>query len=135
MRRHADAPRSTTALTELDNDRWMAINDVPGRARAWLKEQPRDFRTDLDAFAAGINAYVAAHPDAWSPEARRVLPVSATDVIAHAQRVFLFVYAAPARSVDQFRPMPRCRRCMSRPAAMAGRLRRAGRRAGMRCCS
>ena len=89
---------------ELDNDRWMAINDVPGRARAWLKEQPRDFRADLDAFAAGINAYAAAHPDAWSPEARRVLPISASDVLAHAQRVFLFVYAAPSRIIDHLPP-------------------------------
>jgi acyl-homoserine-lactone acylase len=82
--------------SELENDRWMAINDVPVRAKHWLSQQEPDFRINLEAFAAGIDAYARAHPDALSIEARRVFPVSAIDVIAHAQRLFQFVYAAPA---------------------------------------
>jgi acyl-homoserine-lactone acylase len=82
--------------SELTNDRWMAINDVSARSRSWLAEQTPPFRTDLIAFAAGLTAYEAAHPQEFSPEARRVFPISALDVIAHAQRLFQFVYIAPA---------------------------------------
>jgi acyl-homoserine-lactone acylase len=86
---------------ELKNDRWMAVNDVPARARLWLSQQSPSFRAKLQAFAAGINAYAAAHPQALSADARRVFPVTATDVIAHQQRLFQFVYAAPADVADR----------------------------------
>jgi acyl-homoserine-lactone acylase len=82
-------------VDELKNDRWMAINDVPGRARRWLSQQSPAFRANLEAFAAGINAYAAQHPTEMDDGARRVFPVSAADVVAHAQRLFQFVYAAP----------------------------------------
>ena len=49
---------------ELDSDRWMAVNDVPGRAREWLAAQTPAFREDLEAFADGMNAYAKAHPQA-----------------------------------------------------------------------
>jgi acyl-homoserine-lactone acylase len=86
---------------ELSNDRWMALNDVPARARVWLRRQSPSFRINLEAFAAGANAYVAAHPQEMSASTRRVFPISATDVIAHAQRLFQFVYAAPASVADR----------------------------------
>ena len=89
---------------ELESDRWMAINDVPARARRWLAQQDPAFRANLEAFAAGINAYERAHPDALSSEARRVFPVSAVDVLAHAQRLFQFVYAAPASIARRLPP-------------------------------
>ena len=89
---------------ELKNDRWMAVNDAPRRASLWYAQQAPAFRTDLDAFAAGIDAYVAAHPGAWSPTARRVLPISGVDVIAHAERVFQFIYAAPVGIADKQPP-------------------------------
>ena len=81
---------------ELENDRWMVINDVPARAHRWLGEQDLRFRTYLEAFAAGMNDYERAHPDAFDEASRRVFPMSAQDVIAHAHRLFEFVYAAPA---------------------------------------
>jgi acyl-homoserine-lactone acylase len=80
---------------ELASDRWMAINDVPGRAQAWLSEQTPAFRADLEAFAAGMNAYGAAHPGALAAEARRVLPITGADVIGYAHRLFQYVYIAP----------------------------------------
>jgi acyl-homoserine-lactone acylase len=86
---------------ELKNDRWMALNDVPARARQWLAQQSPEFRTHLEAFAAGINAYARAHPEALAVDARRVFPVTASDVIAHQQRLFQFVYAAPADVADR----------------------------------
>jgi acyl-homoserine-lactone acylase len=86
---------------ELANDRWMAVNDVPARARLWLQQQSPAFRRKLQAFAAGINAYATAHTDEFSEQARRVFPVTASDVIAHQQRLFQFVYAAPADIVSR----------------------------------
>jgi acyl-homoserine-lactone acylase len=86
---------------ELSNDRWMAVNGVAARARLWLSEQSPVFSSKLRAFAAGINAYVEVHPESLSAEARRVFPVTATDVIAHQQRLFQFVYAAPADIIER----------------------------------
>jgi acyl-homoserine-lactone acylase len=85
---------------ELKNDRWMAVNDVPAQSQRWLAQQKPEFRRYLEAFAAGINAYAAAHPDSLSPQARRVLPVSARDVVGHALRLFQYVYLAPATVAD-----------------------------------
>jgi acyl-homoserine-lactone acylase len=85
--------------SELPNDRWMALNGVPTRTRMWLAAQSPAFRADLDAFAAGINAYAAAHPDTLSAEAKQVLPVSAADVVGHALRLFQYVYVAPPEVV------------------------------------
>jgi len=90
---------------EEPNDRWMAINGVPDRTRDWLGRQTPEFRSHLAAFARGINAYAAAHPDTLSPQARKVLPVSAADVIGHALRLFQYVYLAPPTIVDHL-PAP-----------------------------
>jgi len=86
---------------EVENDRWMAVNDVEPRAKRWLAAQPPAFRADLDAFADGINAYAAAHPEALSAEAKQVLPVSALDVVAYAEKLFQFVYLAPPSVADK----------------------------------
>jgi acyl-homoserine-lactone acylase len=76
------------------SDEWVLTNDIPDRATAWLALQRPDERAILDAFAAGINAYAAAHPDSVNPMYRAVLPVSATDVLAHMQRVIHFSFVA-----------------------------------------
>ncbi len=86
--------------SELKSDRWMAINGVPERTKVWLRRQSPEFRAYLAAFAAGINAYAAAHPEALSVEARRVLPVTAADPLGYAQRLFQFLYLAPPDIVD-----------------------------------
>jgi len=80
-------------------DRWLVANDVPTRAATWFRQQTPQMRADLDAFAAGINAYAAAHPDAIDPAMRRVLPVSGADVMAHAHRLMNYVYIASDRKV------------------------------------
>jgi acyl-homoserine-lactone acylase len=90
---------------EEQNDRWMAVNGVPERTRDWLTKQSPEFRAHLAAFARGINAYAAAHPDALSPQARKVLPVSATDVLGHSLRLFQYVYLAPPTIIDHL-PAP-----------------------------
>ncbi|AJP70692.1 acylase [Sphingomonas hengshuiensis] len=80
-------------------DRWLIANDVPVRAGRWFQQQTPQMRADLDAFAAGINAYAAKHPDAIDPAMRRVLPITGLDVMAHAHRLMNYVYIASDRKV------------------------------------
>ena len=74
----------------LKTDRWIWTNEVPGRSVKWLAAQTPEFRSYLDAFAAGINAYGAAHPEALAPEVKQVLPITALDLIEHEQHFYNF---------------------------------------------
>ena len=76
------------------SDRWLIANGVPERSVVWYNAQTPAFRADLDAFAAGINAYAAAHPDALDPQVRQVLPITGIDVIAHAHKLMNYNYIA-----------------------------------------
>lgn len=75
-----------------ESDKWVRTMGVPGRAQSWYEAQSPSFRKDLDAFAAGLNAYASEHPDRISNDVKMVLPVTAVDVIAHAQRVIHFTF-------------------------------------------
>ncbi|HYD81472.1 MAG TPA: acylase [Paucimonas sp.] len=86
----------------LASDRWMLTNGVPERAQEWLERQPPEFRRNLEAFAAGINAYARAHPARIGKELHAVLPVGAVDVLAHLQRVIYFTFVtSPERALDE----------------------------------
>ncbi|MBU6165540.1 MAG: penicillin acylase family protein [Alphaproteobacteria bacterium] len=76
-------------------DRYLIAHDVPERSLAWYKAQGPQMRANLDGFAAGINAYLAAHPDHVPAELKRVLPITGVDVMAHAHRLMQFLYVAP----------------------------------------
>lgn len=58
-------------------DRYLIAHDVPRRSAAWYRAQTPQMRTNLDALAAGINAYIAAHPDHVPAELQRVPPTAA----------------------------------------------------------
>ncbi|MCI0435612.1 MAG: acylase [Gemmatimonadetes bacterium] len=85
--------------SHLDEDRWVWTNGIPGRAAEWLALQHPTIRAYIDAFAQGINAYAETHPERLDPDVRVVLPVSATDVLAHAQRVLHFSFVTHADAV------------------------------------
>jgi acyl-homoserine-lactone acylase len=77
----------------LASDRFVrSMGLARGGDAAYMAQSPA-FRTFLDAFAAGVNAYAAAHPEALDAEMRRVLPVTPSDVLAHALRL-TFAFAA-----------------------------------------
>ena len=74
-------------------DRMARTMGIPDAGREGYEAQEGEFRRYLDAFAAGINAYAQAHPDAVADSLRVVLPVTGADVIAHGQRV-MFTFLA-----------------------------------------
>ncbi|MEZ2345991.1 penicillin acylase family protein [Terriglobus sp. RCC_193] len=84
----------------LKTDRWVWLNEVPKRSALWLSEQTPEFRGYLEAFAAGINAYAAKHPDRLSAEAKQVLPITALDVVQHTHHFVNFEFVAGSRLMD-----------------------------------
>ena len=74
----------------LESDRWLRTIGTPGRAGEWYAAQSPDFRANLDAFAAGINAYARQHPERLAEEVQVVLPVTSEDVLAYTLRFWLF---------------------------------------------
>jgi acyl-homoserine-lactone acylase len=85
----ASGPEGTS---NLDLDRWVQLNGVSERAKAWYAAQDPEFRRYLDAFARGINDYAKAHPERVGQEYRVVLPVSGVDVIGHSLRAVHYMY-------------------------------------------
>lgn len=70
----------------LESDRWVQTAGVPEHASTWYKAQSPTFRSYLDAFAAGINAYAKQNPKLIDDQVEIVLPVKAEDVMAHLHR-------------------------------------------------
>lgn len=88
-----------------ETTRWLVMNNVPARAQQWYDAYSPEFRAKIDAFAEGMNAYAAAHPEAIDPELAIVLPVSGVDVVAHAHRLMNFIYvASPGRVAGEGDP-------------------------------
>ncbi|MGH7477856.1 MAG: penicillin acylase family protein, partial [Longimicrobiales bacterium] len=81
---------------ELGSDRLLWTLRIPDAAeRAYASYDPT-FRSYIDAFAAGINAYADAHPDRIAQEVRRVLPIRGVDILAHAGVIGLGFSRAPS---------------------------------------
>jgi acyl-homoserine-lactone acylase len=91
----------------LKADQWVWTNSIPQRSQTWLDQQTPAFRSYLDAFAAGINAYAAKHPEALSEEVKRVLPIIALDPVEHSQHFIHFTFVAGARLAEPTRPAAR----------------------------
>lgn len=83
----------------VENDRWVQLNEVPTRSAAWYAAQTPAFRGYLDAFAAGMNAYAERHPEAIAPERRVVLPITGVDPLQHVHRIVHFTYMSSAARV------------------------------------
>ncbi len=85
----------------LESDKWVLTMGVPKRASSWYEAQSSAFRSYLDAFAAGINAYAKEHPDLIDEQVKVVLPVTPQDVLSHLQRVLLYTFVVdPGRVAD-----------------------------------
>jgi acyl-homoserine-lactone acylase len=82
----------------LVSDRAMRTMGIPERGAIWYDAQRPEFRANIDAFAAGINAYAERHPDRLDEAGRAVLPVTGTDVCAHLSRT-LYLFLAGASGI------------------------------------
>lgn len=81
-------------------DQIVRTMGLPQRGEAWYTEQPETFRANIDAFAAGINAYAAKHPDRLAEPGADVLPITGQDVMAHAARIFFQFIAGESEVLD-----------------------------------
>ena len=100
----------------LDSDRQVWRYGLPQQGEAGYASLRPKMKGYLDAFAAGVNAYVREHPDQIADRLEVVLPVEGTDVMAHAQRVLNFFATANGyaggTSVDRL-----VRQWMNRPSS------------------
>ncbi len=86
--------------SQLSEDRWVHTLGGPARAKQWYLLQRSSMKAYLDAFAAGINAYAKAHPEAITDSVEVVLPVTAIDVLAHLHRLLYSFFLTSGASVD-----------------------------------
>jgi acyl-homoserine-lactone acylase len=101
-------------------DRWVRLNEVPERAAEWHKAQDPKFRSYVDAFARGINAFAKAHPEHASAPYRQVLPVTGVDVIGHTLRAVHYMYmGSQARLRTEAAPLLARKTMAAMPPGMA----------------
>jgi acyl-homoserine-lactone acylase len=86
-----------------DSDRWVAANGITARARQWYARQTPQFQKDLDAFAAGMTQSARANAATIDPEVMKVLPITGVDVIAHAHRLFNYIYVTSLEQVQNIK--------------------------------
>ncbi len=84
----------------LENDRWVRVNEAPARADRWLAGQTPEYQRNFAAFAAGMNAYAELHPEALDPARRKVLPIRPVDSLLHVHRIVHFGYMSSMRAVE-----------------------------------
>ena len=99
----------------LEDDRWVRTSGIPERAASWATQQSAEFGPLLRAFAAGLNASAAAQGDCLSAAARRALPFTMGDVLAHTMRIIHFDWLA-----SRARVAPRLRELSERPTESNG---------------
>ncbi len=81
------------------SDRLVRALGLPSLGAAQVDSLPPHLRTYVAAFAAGVDAYARAHPDAIADSLAVVLPVTAGDVLAHEDRIqFTFVALTGSRT-------------------------------------
>jgi acyl-homoserine-lactone acylase len=90
----------------LESDQWVVTMGIPERAKTWYGQQNGTFRSYLDAFAAGINAYAEEHPELIDDQVEVVLPVTGADILAHVQRVLNFTFVVDPETITDFSQQP-----------------------------
>ncbi len=78
----------------LESDRQILLFEIPGHAENNYRLKQEPYRSYLDAFVRGVNDYADANPEAIGDKFRQVLPVTATDVMAHVIRVLCLEFVA-----------------------------------------
>lgn len=71
----------------LESDKLINLFRINEKAEECYKNQDDEYRSYLDAFVKGINDYVSENPGSVPDKYKKILPVAATDVMAHTIRV------------------------------------------------
>jgi acyl-homoserine-lactone acylase len=85
--------------SHLASDRWVRTTGIPQKAKQWAAEQSPEFGGLIRAFADGLNAWAAKHPDGLSPAAKGVLPLTVEDVYAHGLRIIHYDWLTSEQNV------------------------------------
>ena len=83
----------------LDSDRWVRTNGIPQKAKQWAVQQSPEFGGLIAAFAAGLNAWAAKHPQLLGEAAKGVLPLTPEDVYAHGLRIIHYDWLTSEQNV------------------------------------
>lgn len=71
----------------LNSDKLIHLFNLPDSAEAHYARSGNNYKQYLDAFVKGINDYAKVNPDKIDEKMKQVLPVQATDILAHEKRV------------------------------------------------
>ena len=71
----------------LESDRLFHLFNLTDSAQAQYERFTGDEKLFLDSFVRGLNDYAEANPEEIDEKFRKVLPVTAIDVLAHGKRV------------------------------------------------
>jgi len=78
----------------LASDRRVRTLELPEHGRRWAENQEMPFKSYVEAFVAGMNAYAEAHPDQIDDAREAVLPIQPKDVFAHTLRAIHVTFVA-----------------------------------------
>ena len=85
----------------LDSDRFMRTMGVATRGAEWLEGETPRMQANLDAFVEGMNTYAEQHPERLGDGVEIVLPVTASDILAHANRDVHFTFITNPAVIQQ----------------------------------
>lgn len=74
------------------SDKQIHLFNLPEHAQKKYAVQKAEYKSYLDAFVLGANAYAKAHPGDIGKEFQQVLPVVVNDVLAHSNRVLNLIF-------------------------------------------
>ncbi len=90
-------------INELASDQFVQMMGIPERANSWYQSQTSEMKSNLEAFAQGINQYVQQHPTEIDEGVKVVLPITGVDVLAHIQRVLYFQFLTNSQQVESLK--------------------------------
>ena len=88
----------------LESDMMVHAMNFPKTAQKWYNMQSPEFKGYIDAFAKGMNDYVAKNSKKIQPQYQQVLPVESQDILKHAIFVIYsrFVGGSDLQAVPQW---------------------------------
>jgi acyl-homoserine-lactone acylase len=78
----------------VSSDKLVLLFNIMDSAKSHYAMQRGQAKKNLDAFVEGINEFAKVQPGLIDPAARKVLPVTAEDVLAHSARVIQLTFLA-----------------------------------------